>query len=90
MALVNQTRHRKIAGGEMKQIVRLTRCNRCNSLLNGPNSLGNRQPQTAVVGIIEQIVLHAEHGTGIMYICASAGTCPTGFTSPFGRRLIGA
>lgn len=67
-SLVNRTRHRKIAGGEMKEVVRLTRCNRFDGLLDGPNSLGNRQPQTAVMCIIEQIVLHAEHGTGIIYV----------------------
>ncbi|KAJ5516418.1 hypothetical protein N7527_007978 [Penicillium freii] len=66
---------------EMKEIVRLTRYNRVEGLLDGPNCLGDRQPQTAVMRI-EQIVLHAKHGTGILYICASSGTCPAGFASP--------
>lgn len=90
MALVNQTRHRKIAGGDVKEIVRMTRCNRFEGLLDGSNSLGNRQPQTTVMCIMEQMVLHAEHGTSIVYICASAGACAAGFASPFGIRLIGA
>lgn len=74
----------------MKEVVRLTRCNRFNGLLDGADSLRNRQPKAAVMCIIEQIVLHAEHGTGIMYVCANAGTCPAGFAAPFGRCLIGA
>lgn len=65
----------------MKEIVRLTRYDRFEGLLDGPDSLGNRQPKTAVM-YIEQIVLHAKHGTGILYICASAGTWPAGFASP--------
>lgn len=52
----------------MKEIVRLTRYNRFEGLLDGPNSLGDRQPRTAVM-CTEQIVLHAKHGTGIMYMC---------------------